>query len=143
MASCRPASVCKYVTWSCKFSMTSSNWANSISFCAIKFRWLIYDRTGNTDIATTSARMTAMARGVLAKRSLRLRTSRISVVAIPLFWPSVMTQVRHLRCGARYLRGASAALPMNWALGPSSCSMRSSWLYLATRSLRAGAPVLI
>ena len=33
--------------------------------------------------------------------------------------------------------------PGNSASEPSSSSMRSSWLYLATRSLRAGAPVLI
>ena len=36
-------------------------------------------------MATTSATMTATARGVLAKRSLRLRTSRISVVAMSVF----------------------------------------------------------
>ncbi len=33
--------------------------------------------------------------------------------------------------------------PGTAATGPSSSSMRSSWLYFATRSLRAGAPVLI
>ena len=35
------------------------------------------------------------------------------------------------------------ALPRKAAASPRSSSMRSSWLYLATRSLRAGAPVLI
>ena len=38
---------------------------------------------------------------------------------------------------------ARAAPPRYAAAGPSSSSMRSSWLYFATRSLRAGAPVLI
>src|SRR5687767_15667043 len=33
--------------------------------------------------------------------------------------------------------------PPYCACSPSSSSMRNSWLYLATRSLRAGAPVLI
>ena len=36
-----------------------------------------------------------------------------------------------------------APKPGYWAAPPSSSSMRSSWLYLATRSLRLGAPVLI
>ena len=40
-------------------------------------------------------------------------------------------------------RAGSAAAPRYDATGPSSSSMRRSWLYLATRSLRAGAPVLI
>src|SRR5262249_39895783 len=40
-------------------------------------------------------------------------------------------------------RPASARRPMYCASSPSSSSMRSSWLYFATRSLRAGAPVLI
>src|SRR6056297_1514191 len=44
---------------------------------------------------------------------------------------------------ARYLSGARAARPRYSASSPRACSMRSSWLYLATRSLRAGAPVLI
>src|SRR5262249_15637494 len=34
-------------------------------------------------------------------------------------------------------------LPGYWASPPSASSMRSSWLYLATRSVRDGAPVLI
>src|SRR5207247_5944897 len=38
---------------------------------------------------------------------------------------------------------ASAALPGYDAASARSSSMRSSWLYLATRSDRAGAPVLI
>ena len=33
--------------------------------------------------------------------------------------------------------------PAYAAASPSISSMRSSWLYLATRSVRAGAPVLI
>ena len=36
-----------------------------------------------------------------------------------------------------------AAMPGYTALPPSCSSMRSSWLYLATRSVRLGAPVLI
>ena len=37
----------------------------------------------------------------------------------------------------------NARSPAYRAASPSVSSMRSSWLYLATRSLRAGAPVLI
>src|SRR5216684_9328699 len=37
----------------------------------------------------------------------------------------------------------SAALPAYFAWLPSSCSMRSNWLYLAVRSDRASDPVLI
>src|SRR5438876_248865 len=33
--------------------------------------------------------------------------------------------------------------PRNAAVSPRACSMRRSWLYLAVRSDRAGAPVLI
>jgi hypothetical protein len=40
-------------------------------------------------------------------------------------------------------RGLRASAPRNLAFEPSSCSIRSSWLYFATRSLLAGAPVLI
>jgi len=36
-----------------------------------------------------------------------------------------------------------ARRPRNAAASPSSASRRTSWLYFATRSLRAGAPVLI
>ena len=39
--------------------------------------------------------------------------------------------------------GARAAAPRYSAASPSSASIRSSWLYLATRSERAGAPALI
>ncbi len=54
-------------------------------------------------------------------------------------------QGRHLRQTERWGhgRGARAARPRNAADSPRSASIRSSWLYLATRSLRAGAPVLI
>ena len=41
-------------------------------------------------------------------------------------------------CSARM-----AARPANVALAPSSSSMRSSWLYLQTRSVRLAEPVLI
>ena len=34
-------------------------------------------------------------------------------------------------------------MPAYWAAVSNSSSMRSSWLYFATRSLRQGAPVLI
>src|SRR5712671_3671353 len=37
----------------------------------------------------------------------------------------------------------SAALPLNFAFAPNSSSMRSSWLYLAIRSVREAEPVLI
>src|SRR3982074_2082819 len=37
----------------------------------------------------------------------------------------------------------SAALPAYLAWLPSSCSMRSNWLYFAVRSARASEPVLI
>ena len=37
----------------------------------------------------------------------------------------------------------NADLPAYLAVSPSSSSIRSCWLYLATRSDRAGAPVLI
>ena len=47
---------------------------------------------------------------------------------------------RHRRT---YRRLKNADLPGNSAMSPSSSSMRSSWLYLATRSVRLGAPVLI
>ncbi len=40
-------------------------------------------------------------------------------------------------------RSRNAPAPEYVAAGPSSSSIRSSWLYLATRSLRDGAPVLI
>src|SRR4051794_4782910 len=40
-------------------------------------------------------------------------------------------------------RGASAVRPLKAADSPSSDSILSSWLYLATRSDLAGAPVLI
>ena len=41
------------------------------------------------------------------------------------------------------LHDASASPPRKAAVSPSTSSIRSSWLYLATRSERAGAPVLI
>src|SRR6202034_995322 len=41
------------------------------------------------------------------------------------------------------LQAASASPPRNAADSSSDSSMRSSWLYLATRSERAGAPVFI
>ena len=41
------------------------------------------------------------------------------------------------------LNALSAARPGYFACGPSSCSIRSSWLYLAVRSERASEPVLI
>ena len=44
---------------------------------------------------------------------------------------------------SRSYRLKKASLPRNCATSPSSSSMRSSWLYLATRSVREGAPVLI
>ena len=42
-----------------------------------------------------------------------------------------------------YFRLKKASLPRYCATSSSSPSMRSSWLYLATRSVRLGAPVLI
>ena len=45
--------------------------------------------------------------------------------------------------GISYFRLKKAFLPGYCAASPSSSSMRSSWLYLATRSVRLGAPVLI
>ena len=42
-----------------------------------------------------------------------------------------------------YFRLKKAFMPGYSAISPSSSSMRSSWLYLATRSVRLGAPVLI
>ena len=42
-----------------------------------------------------------------------------------------------------YFRLKKAFMPGYSATSPSSSSMRSSWLYLATRSVRLGAPVLI
>ena len=42
-----------------------------------------------------------------------------------------------------YFRLKKASLPRYCATSPSSSSMRRSWLYLATRSVRLGAPVLI
>src|SRR5262249_38972540 len=47
--------------------------------------------------------------------------------------------------GARDYRRArgKAAQPGYVAVAPSCSSIRRSWLYFATRSLRAGAPVLI
>ena len=42
-----------------------------------------------------------------------------------------------------YRRLKNAVLPGYSEMSPSSSSMRSSWLYLATRSVRLGAPVLI
>ena len=42
-----------------------------------------------------------------------------------------------------YFRLKKAFIPGYSAMSPSSSSMRSSWLYLATRSVRLGAPVLI
>jgi len=41
------------------------------------------------------------------------------------------------------LYGFLKASPANFPLAPSSSSMRKSWLYLAKRSERQGAPVLI
>ena len=38
---------------------------------------------------------------------------------------------------------ADGARPANVAAAPSSSSMRSSWLYLQTRSVRLAEPVLI
>ncbi len=43
----------------------------------------------------------------------------------------------------RHPRGLIAARPANRAIGPSSSSMRRSWLYFATRSVREAEPVLI
>merc|ERR1740123_2940776 len=40
-------------------------------------------------------------------------------------------------------KGVRKFAPAKYALFPSSSSMRSNWLYLARRSLRQGAPVLI
>ena len=48
-----------------------------------------------------------------------------------------------LLSGVSYFRLKKAFLPGYCAASPSSSSMRSSWLYLATRSVRLGAPVLI
>ena len=42
-----------------------------------------------------------------------------------------------------YFRLKKAFIPGYSAMSPSSSSMRRSWLYLATRSVRLGAPVLI
>jgi hypothetical protein len=42
-----------------------------------------------------------------------------------------------------YASAFSAALPAYFAWLPSSCSIRSNWLYLAVRSERANEPVLI
>ena len=53
-------------------------------------------------------------------------------------WPSAPAQP----CWRRAKRGKAPA-PAYSAASSSSSSMRSSWLYLATRSDRAGAPVLI
>ena len=44
---------------------------------------------------------------------------------------------------SRYYFRASAARPGNFAAAPNSSSMRRSWLYLATRSVREAEPVLI
>ena len=44
---------------------------------------------------------------------------------------------------SNYFRLKKASMPGYCATSPSSSSMRSSWLYLATRSERLGAPVLI
>ena len=63
--------------------------------------------------------------------------------------PSVLSTYRHgfFRVAVPGGRGAhavaTALAPANLARSPSSSSIRSSWLYLATRSERAGAPVLI
>ena len=46
-------------------------------------------------------------------------------------------------CADNYLLTLNAPMPGYTALAPSSSSMRSSWLYFATRSVRLGAPVLI
>ena len=43
----------------------------------------------------------------------------------------------------RLTRPRRRSAPANRARPPSSSSIRRSWLYLATRSVRAGAPVLI
>ena len=48
-----------------------------------------------------------------------------------------------LRKDPNYFRLKKALRPRYTAESPSSSSMRSSWLYLATRSVRLGAPVLI
>jgi len=48
-----------------------------------------------------------------------------------------LTTDGHYACGRRKF------LPAYFALAPSSSSMRRIWLYLASRSLRHGAPVLI
>ena len=45
--------------------------------------------------------------------------------------------------GAHLVILGNASQPGNSAFAPSCSSMRRSWLYLATRSERAGAPVLI
>ena len=42
-----------------------------------------------------------------------------------------------------YFARGKAERPAYTAASPSSSSMRSNWLYFATLSLRAGAPVLI
>src|SRR5690242_2462101 len=48
------------------------------------------------------------------------------------------TPARHF-----FFRPANARIPRYSAVSPSSSSIRRSWLYFATRSLRASAPVLI
>src|SRR5581483_10749319 len=50
---------------------------------------------------------------------------------------------RHVRQRSYLRERGNASQPGYVALDPSCSSMRSSWLYLATRSERAGAPVLI
>ena len=47
------------------------------------------------------------------------------------------------RRGLRFFARGNAAQPGYSALPPSRSSIRSSWLYFATRSERAGEPVLI
>src|SRR6185369_6079492 len=45
--------------------------------------------------------------------------------------------------GSSHRNWRMASRPAYWPPAPSSSSMRSSWLYLATRSLRLADPVLI
>src|SRR5690606_39205841 len=62
-----------------------------------------------------------------------------------LLRPLPSTHATSLTCVSRRqpLNRGKALRPAYTAAASSSSSMRSSWLYLATRSERAGAPVLI
>ena len=82
-------------------------------------------------------------------------TSAASRSGVPLAGPIVATIFVRRGAGAAIARRVAAwvtsrlasarkaSQPGYSARPPSSSSIRSSWLYFATRSVRAGAPVLI